>query len=148
MEESNVKDYSKVILVTDGGARGNPGPGAIGGIVLTADRSTVLEKFSQTIGHTTNNQAEYEALIYGLELCEEYTDGEVIWYSDSRLVVSQMNGKFKVKNQKLARLHTKALGIAAGFSKLTCRRVSREHDLIVWADRLVNSALNRLGRYR
>jgi ribonuclease HI len=129
----------KAKLFTDGGARGNPGPAAYG-YVIEADDGTVLAAHGEKIGVATNNVAEYSALIAGLEAALErgITDLEVV--SDSELVVKQMRGEYKVKNEALRGLSQEAARLARELGKVAYTAVRREHNEL--ADRLVNEALD------
>ena len=129
----------KAKLSTDGGARGNPGPAAYG-YVLEADDGTVLDARGETIGVATNNVAEYRALVAGLEaaIARGVTELEVV--SDSELVVKQMRGEYKVKNEALRQLSLKAARLARELGAVTYTAVRREHNEL--ADRLVNEALD------
>jgi probable phosphoglycerate mutase len=130
----------KARLSTDGGARGNPGPAAYG-YVLEAEDGTVLAARGETIGVATNNVAEYRALIAGLEKALELAVGEVEVVSDSELLVKQMTGEYRVKNEALRRLSLEAARLAREIGTVTYRAVRREHNEL--ADRLVNEALDR-----
>jgi ribonuclease HI len=129
----------KAKLFTDGGARGNPGPAAFG-YVLEAEDGTMLDARGEKIGVATNNVAEYSALIAGLEAALErgVTDLEVV--SDSELVVKQMRGEYKVKNEALRGLSQEAARLARQLGKVAYTAVRREHNEL--ADRLVNEALD------
>jgi ribonuclease HI len=129
----------KAKLFTDGGARGNPGPAAFGYVLETED-GTVLDARGEKIGIATNNVAEYSALIAGLESALErgVTDLEVV--SDSELVVKQMRGEYKVKNEALRELSLQAARLARQLGKVAYTAVRREHNEL--ADRLVNEALD------
>jgi ribonuclease HI len=126
-------------LSTDGGARGNPGPAAYG-YVLETDDGTVLAAHGETIGIATNNVAEYRALVEGLRKAGELSVSEVEVVSDSELLVRQMKGEYKVKNEALRRLREEATDLADHFEKVTYKAVRREHNEL--ADRLVNEALD------
>lgn len=126
-------------LSTDGGARGNPGPAAYG-FVLEADDGTVLAAEGAPIGVATNNVAEYRALIAGLERARELGVGEVEVVSDSELLVKQMRGDYKVKNEALRGLSTEAARLAREIGSVRYTAVRREHNEL--ADRLVNEALD------
>ena len=132
----------KAKLSTDGGARGNPGPAAYG-YVLEADDGTVLAARGEKIGIATNNVAEYRALIAGLERALEHAVGEVEVISDSELLVKQMRGEYKVKNEALRDLVVQATRLAREIGKVTYTAVRREHNEL--ADMLVNEALDALG---
>jgi ribonuclease HI len=129
----------KAKLSTDGGARGNPGPAAYGYVLETPD-GTVLDARGETIGVATNNVAEYRALVAGLEaaLAHGVTELEVV--SDSELLVKQMRGEYKVKNEALRQLSLKASRLARELGAVTYTAVRREHNEL--ADRLVNEALD------
>jgi ribonuclease HI len=132
----------KALLSTDGGARGNPGPAAFG-YVLETDDGTVLAAHGETIGVATNNVAEYSALVAGLEKAAELGVDELEVISDSELVVHQMRGEWKVKNEALRELWRNATRLATRFDKVGYSAVRREHNEL--ADRLVNEALDAAG---
>ena len=129
----------KARLSTDGGARGNPGPAAYG-YVLEADDGTVLDARGEAIGVATNNVAEYRGLLAGLEAALERGVEEVEVVSDSELVVKQMRGEYKVKNETLRDLVDEAHALESRFRRVTYTAVRREHNEL--ADRLVNEALD------
>ncbi len=129
----------KATLFTDGGARGNPGPAAYG-YVLEADDGTVLAAHGERIGVATNNVAEYRALIAGLEKAIELGLDEVGVVSDSELLVKQMTGDYRVKNEALQELHGEASRLARRIDDVSYTAVRREHNEL--ADRLVNEALD------
>ena len=126
-------------LFTDGGARGNPGPAAYA-YVLEAEDGTVLASLGQAIGVATNNVAEYSALVAGLEQAVELGVDEVEVVSDSELMVKQMRGEYKIKNEALRALSLDAARFARQLGRVTYTAVRREHNVL--ADRLVNEALD------
>jgi ribonuclease HI len=132
----------KARLSTDGGARGNPGPAAYG-YVLETDDGTVLDARGEAIGLATNNVAEYRGLLAGLEAALERGVEEVEVVSDSELVVKQMRGEYKVKNETLRGLVDEANALEARFRRVTYTAVRREHNEL--ADRLVNEALDSVA---
>jgi ribonuclease HI len=132
----------KARLFTDGGARGNPGPAAYA-YVLEAEDGTVLAAHGEAIGVATNNVAEYRALVEGLGKARELAVDEVEVVSDSELLVNQMRGSYKVKNEALKDLWRQAMLHSTGFEKVTYTAVRREHNEL--ADRLVNEALDAEG---
>jgi ribonuclease HI len=132
----------KARLSTDGGARGNPGPAAFGYVLETED-GTVLAAHGEAIGIATNNVAEYRALVAGLQKALEVGVDEVDVVSDSQLLVRQMNGEYKVKNEALRKLSLEAASLARRLRRVTYRSVPREHNEL--ADRLVNEALDAEG---
>jgi ribonuclease HI len=129
----------KARLSTDGGARGNPGPAAYG-YVLEAEDGTVLDARGEAIGTATNNVAEYSGLVAGLAKAVEIGLDELEVVSDSELMVRQMMGVYRVKNQGLRELNLEATALARKIAKVTYRAVRREHNKL--ADQLVNDALD------
>jgi len=126
-------------LFTDGGARGNPGPAAYG-FVLEAEDGTVLAAEGEAIGEATNNVAEYSGLIAGLRKAVELHVPELEVVSDSELMVKQMRGEYKVKNEALRGLSLEAARIARQLQSVEYRHVKRAHNEL--ADKLVNEALD------
>jgi ribonuclease HI len=129
----------KAKLSTDGGARGNPGPAAYG-YVLEAGDGTVLDARGETIGVATNNVAEYRALIAGLEKAVELGIDELEVVSDSELLVKQMQGEYRVKNEALRELNDEANFLERKLGRVRYTAVRREHNEL--ADKLVNEALD------
>jgi ribonuclease HI len=129
----------KARLSTDGGSRGNPGPAAYG-YVLESEDGHVLDARGKTIGVATNNVAEYRGLVAGLEKALELGVTELEVVSDSELVVRQMQGDYKVKNETLRALHDQAQDLARGLKQVAYTAVRRAHNEL--ADRLVNEALD------
>jgi ribonuclease HI len=123
----------------DGGARGNPGPAAIGVVVRDPD-GAVVEELGETIGRATNNVAEYRALLRGIELAAVHGATEVELIGDSELVVRQIEGRYKVKDATLRGLFEEAKRELRGFESWSIRHVRREANAD--ADRLVNAALD------
>jgi ribonuclease HI len=132
----------KARLFTDGGARGNPGPAAYAYVLEDAD-GDVLAAHGEAIGVATNNVAEYSALIAGLEKAVELGVDELEVISDSELMVKQMRGEYKVKNEALRQLSLRAHALARRLARVTYTAVRREHNEL--ADRLVNEALDAAG---
>ena len=130
----------KAKLSTDGGARGNPGPAAYGYVLETED-GTVLDARGETIGVATNNVAEYRALIAGLEKAVELGIDELEVVSDSELLVKQMQGEYRVKNEALRELNDEANFLERKLGRVRYKAVRREHNEL--ADKLVNEALDR-----
>jgi len=129
----------KARLSTDGGARGNPGPAAYG-YVLESEDGHVLDARGERIGVATNNVAEYRALIAGLESALQRGVDELEVVSDSELLVKQMQGEYKVKNEALRVLQSEAADLADGLKRVTYTAVRRAHNEL--ADSLVNEALD------
>ena len=129
----------KAKLSTDGGARGNPGPAAFG-YVLETDDGHVLAAHGESIGRATNNVAEYRGLLAGMEKAVELGIRELEVASDSELLVKQMRGEYRVKNQTLRDLWDEANALERKFARVRYTAVRREHNDL--ADRLVNDALD------
>jgi ribonuclease HI len=129
----------KARLFTDGGARGNPGPAAYG-FVLEAEDGTVLAAEGKAIGVATNNVAEYSGLVAGLGKALELQVPDVEVVSDSELMVKQMRGEYRVKNEALRGLFVEASALARNFATIEYRHVKRAHNEL--ADQLVNEALD------
>lgn len=132
--------YKKLIIHTDGGARGNPGPAGIGVVICNEEKKVVAE-ISRYIGETTNNQAEYRALLAAIEKAKDFDAEEIVFYLDSELVVKQLNREYKVKNQELAPLFVKIYNATLGFKKVTFHHIPREKNKE--ADKLANEAMDR-----
>jgi ribonuclease HI len=131
-------------MYIDGAARGNPGPAAYA-VILTRPGQPVIEE-ADTIGTATNNVAEYTALIQGLELAAELGVRKLDVFSDSELLVRQMNGEYRVKNPDLLDLYQEAKRLAGGFEKVTLKHVRREQN--ARADAIGNEALDGQPRKR
>ncbi|HLH65435.1 MAG TPA: ribonuclease HI family protein [Solirubrobacteraceae bacterium] len=129
----------RVTVHTDGGARGNPGPAAIG-VVVCADDGTVLIEVAERIGEATNNVAEYRALLRGLEAAAELGASEVEVVCDSELVARQLTGAYRVRHAALRPLHAQAVQALARFRRSSIRTVPRAQN--ARADALVNRALD------
>jgi ribonuclease HI len=136
--------YKKLIINTDGGARGNPGPAGIGAVLKTVGSqnfaSEIVAEVSEYIGEATNNQAEYKAVIAAIEKAKKLGALELEFVLDSELVVKQMKREYKVKDKDLAALFMKVYNACQGFKKVTFRHVRRE--LNKEADALVNKAID------
>lgn len=132
----------KIKLFTDGAARGNPGPAAIG-IVIYGENDEVLEQQCRYLGTATNNVAEYEALCAGLELAKKYLPCGIHVHMDSELVVKQMLGSYRVKNEHLLGYFQKANRLKSPFETVSFTHVPREMNKL--ADRLANQALDNAG---
>ena len=129
----------KLTVNVDGGARGNPGPAAIG-VVVRNDDGAIVEAVGETIGRTTNNVAEYQALLRGIELASAHGADEVELIGDSELIVRQIEGRYKVKHADMKELHAQAKKMLAGFDSWSIRHVKRAQNAD--ADKLVNEALD------
>ncbi len=133
----------KVIVEADGGSRGNPGPAGFGCVVWADDHVTVLAQLGQAIGVATNNVAEYRGLIAGLEQARRLGADELDVRMDSKLIVEQMSGRWKVKHPALAELHQQARALASTFGFVRFSWIPREQN--TYADRLANEAMDGAG---
>jgi ribonuclease HI len=130
----------KLTIFTDGGSRGNPGPAGIGAIIYNDKKETVA-KVSKFLGVTTNNQAEYRAIIAALHKAKELGGTELDFFMDSELAVKQINREYKVKNKDLAPLFLEINNLSLSFKKLTFTHVRREYNKE--ADQLANEAMDK-----
>ena len=131
---------NKLIIYTDGGARGNPGPAGIGVVIYSKDKKEILETHKKYIGETTNNQAEYQAVVLGLEKAKSLKAKEVELFLDSELVCKQINGEFKIKNPDFQSHFIKIYNLKQEFKKIIFKHVRREQNKI--ADALANQAMD------
>ncbi len=130
----------RILLYVDGGARGNPGPAACAAVLKTPeDGQTVLDE-ARYLGETTNNVAEYEGLLLGLELAARLKATDLDIRSDSELLVRQMAGQYRVKNPALKERHRRVEKALEAFEGVEIRHVPREEN--PEADRLLNETLN------
>ena len=129
----------KLFLYTDGGSRGNPGPSGIGVVILDSAKKKVKQLYKY-IGETTNNIAEYNALIQGLEEALTLKANEVVVCLDSELLAKQLNGEYRVKDSDLRPLFEKAVGILKNFNSFEIKHIERSKNKE--ADKLVNKAIN------
>jgi ribonuclease HI len=129
----------RLIVHVDGGARGNPGPAAIG-VVVSEPGGEVLDELAETIGVATNNVAEYRALLRGLQRAAELGAREVEVVNDSELVAKQLQGAYKVRHPAMRPLYDEATSALRGFDRWSIRSVPRAKN--ARADALVNAALD------
>jgi ribonuclease HI len=129
----------RLVVHVDGGARGNPGPAAIAAVVADPD-GTVLDERAETIGHATNNVAEYRALLLGIERARAHGARELDLVGDSELIARQVRGEYRVKDASLRQLHSQVKVALADFDGWSIRNVPRAEN--AHADRLVNEALD------
>lgn len=136
----------KVIIYTDGGSRGNPGEGAIG-IVFSDEKEQVIKSYGEKIGFCTNNEAEYKALIFALKKAKLFFGKDKIKSydievrSDSELLINQMNGKYKIQDEKISKLFLEVWNLRVELPKIKFISIPREQNKL--ADKLVNNALNK-----
>lgn len=131
----------KIVMYTDGGSRNNPGPAAVGVYV-----ETLRKQYGHYIGQKTNNEAEYEAVIFGLKKIKQLSgkdrikDTEIEIYLDSELVERQLNHVYKIKEEKIQKLFIEVWNMMLDFGKVTFNHIPREKNKV--ADNLVNKALD------
>jgi ribonuclease HI len=130
-----------VVVHVDGGARGNPGPAAVG-VVVSAPGGEVLDEYAERIGVATNNVAEYRALLRGVERARALGAREVEFVNDSELVAKQITGAYKVKHPAMRPLYEEATAALRAFDRWSIRSVPRAQN--ARADALVNDALDGL----
>lgn len=134
----------KIIIYTDGGSRGNPGLAAIG-VILTNEKGNMIKEYAEKIGRATNNEAEYEAVIFGLQKAKLIFGGkkakemQIEMKMDSELVAKQLNGKYKILDRKIEQLFLKTWNLKIDFGEVKFTHIPREKN--IEADKLVNKAL-------
>jgi ribonuclease HI len=131
-----------LVIYTDGAARGNPGPAAIG-VVIRDEGGNTIASISRRLGVTTNNQAEYRAVIAGLEKAISLGTRRIMIKSDSELVVKQLNGQYKIKNTALRPLYQEIVRLFSSFESVSITGIPREQNSA--ADALANKALDATG---
>lgn len=130
-------------IYTDGSSRGNPGPAGIG-ILIIDDKGNEVKRISEYIGETTNNIAEYSALLRAVIECKKRKIYSVEFFTDSELLVNQLNKVYKIKNEGLKPLYVKLLSKLMNFRDWSIRHIPREENKI--ADFLANQALDKKSR--
>ena len=130
------------LVYTDGASRGNPGPAAIG-VVIFDDKDREHHRISEAIGRATNNEAEYQAAIAGLEAALALGARHVELRMDSELVVRQLDSRYRVRNPRLKRLFARMEDLRWRFASFTATAIPREENAL--ADKLANQALDRSG---
>jgi ribonuclease HI len=138
---STAGEQSRLVVHVDGGARGNPGPAAIG-VVLSAPDGTTVDELGERIGVATNNVAEYRALLRGVQHASELGAREIELINDSELVAKQLTGAYKVKHPAMQPLYAQAIAALKAFDSWRIRSVPRAEN--ARADALVNEALDGL----
>ena len=132
-------------VYTDGAARGNPGPAAIGYAMYDSD-GRIVDKDSKAVGRRTNNQAEYEAFVWALERVVKMGAKEAMFYSDSELLVKQVKGQYRVKDLRLRDLHDLARGYIDALDKFEVEHVSRQNERTARVDAMINKELDEYER--
>jgi ribonuclease HI len=139
----------KIIIYVDGGSRGNPGPAAIG-VLFSNEKKEIFKKFSKFLGQMTNNEAEYQAVIFALKKFKSLfgkklaRETEIEIRSDSELLVNQINGKYKILEKNLQPLFLELWNLKQDFKKVKFKLISRKKNKE--ADKLVNQTLDSLGK--
>jgi ribonuclease HI len=131
--------HDELIINTDGGARGNPGPAASGVVIKTTDGQTV-EAFGRYLGHATNNQAEYKAILFALEEAKKYQPKRIKFFLDSELAAKQLNGIYKMKNADLRPIYDQIKHLASAY-EISFTHVYRAENKA--ADAQVNLAIDQ-----
>lgn len=135
----------KIIIYTDGGSRGNPGPAGIGAVIVN-EKGKILKEYSNFLGVKTNNEAEYEAVIFGLKKIkallgkEKIKNTEIEFRLDSQLIARQLNGQYKIEEERLFPLFIKIWNLKMGFGPIIFTEIPREQNKE--ADRLANQAMD------
>jgi ribonuclease HI len=127
------------VVMVDGAARGNPGPAGCGAVIYD-ENGVVVKQLSRYLGHATNNVAEYEGLLMGLEALLQLGRKRIVVQSDSELLVQQLNGQYRVKDEKLKVLFQRAMTLLRQFDSYRILHVGRELNKV--ADRLANQAID------
>ncbi|MBU4285253.1 ribonuclease HI family protein [Patescibacteria group bacterium] len=135
----------KIMIYTDGGSRGNPGPGAIG-VIFSDEKGKIIKEYAEKIGRATNNEAEYEAVIFALQKAKllfgkkQAKEMDLELRTDSELIFKQMNGKYKILDRKIEQLFLKTWNLKIDFGNVKFVYIPRNNN--TEADRLVNRALD------
>jgi len=132
-------------IYTDGASRGNRGPSAYAFVFVVDDN--IFHQKSDYIGESTNNTAEYEAIIHALEEAEKYTRWRIEVYSDSELVIKQINKEYRIKKRHLSKLCDKVYSLCQKFEDVKFKSVRRNNKFVKEADKLCNKCLNEIGGY-
>ncbi|MBU1046061.1 ribonuclease HI family protein [Patescibacteria group bacterium] len=136
---------TKIIVFTDGASRGNPGPASLG-VIIADSRGAAQKEYSETIGKATNNEAEYQAVIFALKKIKalvgkaKIKNAEVLIKSDSELMVSQLSGKYKIKEPNIQKLFIQVWNLKIDYKKVDFQLIPREQNAL--ADKLANQALD------
>ena len=139
----------KIIIYTDGGSRGNPGPAGVGAVICN-DKEEVIKKYSEAIGDATNNEAEYQAVIFALKKAKllfgkkKTKTMEVLVKADSELLAKQLNHQYKLKEKNIQKLFIKIWNLMLDFKQVHFEHIFRDKNQA--ADALVNQALDQQGR--
>ncbi len=136
-----MKKATRLHVFTDAAARGNPGPAAISYTIYDED-GNVVESDARRIESTTNNVAEYQALVWAMERTSSHTEADAIFYSDSELMVNQIRGDYRVRNERIGVLFDKVVKLRSRFNYSTFLHRPREDPRISLEDDKVNAVLD------
>ena len=139
------KKHHALHIYTDGGSRGNPGNATIA-FIIEDEKDSVLFRHSEFIGRTTNNVAEYTALIKALGRASIYSRGDISCFSDSEFMIDQLNGKDKVRKKHIRELYSKVKDLERNFKSVKYSHLPRENPKIERVDRLVNKELDKIEK--
>jgi len=139
--QENTMKTPRMVIFTDGASQGNPGQAAIG-VIIKDEQGRVITSISQSIGRTTNNQAEYRAVIAALEEAIRLGARQIEMRSDSELIVRQINGRYRVKNAALKPLHQQVKELQNRLESFSIFHIPRQQN--TEADRLANNALSKV----
>lgn len=139
-EKGNKLNRKGLFIYTDGACRGNPGQGGIGAVIKDEEENTI-KRISRYIGKTTNNVAEYTALLSALKAIKDYNTDYIKIHSDSELLINQLSGRYGVKNLALYKLYSKAVDLINKYSRVELQHIPREENRE--ADSLANNAIDR-----
>lgn len=142
--EHTLEEEHYLSVYTDGASRGNPGPAAIG-FAIYDSVGNLIEKDAKFVGRRTNNEAEYEALIWGLERVRERSCSKIRAFSDSELVVRQINGEYRISEERLKKYANTVRANKSLFESVKLSHVPRENPRTMLVDEMVNLALDRAG---
>ncbi len=140
-DENPVRKGDILEIYTDGAARGNPGPAACAYILIK--QGNIIKQNSEFIGHATNNTAEYHAIINALKDAEKYTRWGIKIFSDSELVIRQINKEYRIKKTHLSQLCSEVYSLVQKFEKVEFFNVGRENKFIKQTDKLCNDCLDQ-----
>jgi len=145
--ENKIKKGDILQIYTDGASRGNPGPSAYAFVFVSKNDKKVIYKEADYLGETTNNKAEYHAIINALDKAAEYTRGDIEVYSDSQLAIKQINREYRIKNDELQKLCDKVYSLKERYASVKFIHVPRENEFIRIADKMCNEVLDeRMGK--
>jgi ribonuclease HI len=140
MSKTVIKKGDTLKIYTDGAARGNPGPAAISFLYLYTNN--IIHKGSKYIGEATNNTAEYKAIIHALESAEKFHKGHLELYSDSNLVINQINKKWKINYPHLSKMCNEVYKLSLKYEKVEFFQVGRDNPYIEICDKMCNDKLD------